>query len=81
MIEILSPDDTLTRTRERFRDYAALGVQTLILMDPEEYILYHFKDDSLTKDRVSVLLLPTGSSVPFDSDGLFAHLKAELCET
>ena len=75
VIEILSPDDRLATTRDRFRDYASLGVHQLILMDPEEYIAYRFEDGSLIQTKFDTLSLPTGSNIPFDSQQIFSRLE------
>jgi Uma2 family endonuclease len=80
IIEILSPEDTVSGTRDRFRDYMGIGVQQLILMDPEEYIAYRFENGSLIENRFTTLSLQNGSTVPFDSDELFARLRAKLTE-
>ena len=34
VIEVLSPEDTLAETRDRFEDYRQIGVHSLVLMDP-----------------------------------------------
>jgi Uma2 family endonuclease len=34
VIEILSPDDTYSDTQERARDYRAMGVETVWIIDP-----------------------------------------------
>lgn len=75
VIEILSPEDTMSRTRERFKDYAGLGVSHLVLLDPEEYISYRFHEGSFIQDRFLALKLPNGKSVEFDSEMLFAQAK------
>ena len=70
--------ETLAATRGRFRDYAGIGVQQLVLMDPEEYIAYRFENGSLIENHFESMSLATGSSVPFDSDELFSRLRARL---
>lgn len=77
MIEVLSPDDTLAATRNRLRDYAGIGVRQLVLMDPEEYIAYRFEDGSLIEARMEAVQLPSGASVPFDSETIFSQLKKQ----
>jgi Uma2 family endonuclease len=80
VIEILSPDDALSMTRDRLRDYTNLGVQQLVLMDPEEYIAYRFEGGSLIKTAFETLSLPSGTSVPFDSSRLFEQLRGKRGE-
>ena len=77
IIEILSPDDTLAKTRDRFRDYARIGVNELFLLDPEEFIAYRFQDGSLIQTKVATIELPNAVPVPFDSEALFRQLKAK----
>jgi Uma2 family endonuclease len=75
VIEILSPDDRLVSTRDRFEDYSRIGVSTLVLMDPERYIAYRFENGSLIQTKFETLALPDGSSAPFDSEQLFEQLR------
>lgn len=79
VIEIVSPDDTINKTRSRFLDYSQMGVQTILQMDPEEYVTHRFDNGSMIQTRLESLDLPTGK-VPFDSDELFQRLRAELQE-
>jgi Uma2 family endonuclease len=78
VIEVLSPDDTLSRTRDRFEDYSHMGVQTLVLMDPERLIAWRFEDGSLIVTHFQHLELPKSRKVPFDSDELFRQLHSRL---
>jgi Uma2 family endonuclease len=39
-IEILSPDDTLHRLRERVDDYLAMGVENVWVLDPSDRRAY-----------------------------------------
>jgi Uma2 family endonuclease len=80
VIEILSPRDTVAATRDRFRDYANIGVQHLVLMDPEEFIAYRVENGSLIENKFHSLSLPDGRTVPFDSGSLFAQLESERTE-
>ena len=38
IIEILSPDDRMGQTFERFRDYARIGTGNIVQMDPEKCV-------------------------------------------
>jgi Uma2 family endonuclease len=78
VVEVLSPDDTLAGTRSRFRDYAGIGVQHLILMDPEEYIAYRFENGSLIETTFETLPIRSGASIPFQSAKLFDQLRAQI---
>lgn len=73
VFEILSPDDKISETLERFRDYSSIGVQQLILLDPERYVGYRFDNGSLIAGPIQ-----SPGEIPFDSDAIFAQLRAEL---
>lgn len=74
VIEVQSPNDTITETQDRFADYKQIGVHSLVLMDPEKYIAYEFRDRSLIAQPFKVLRLPD-DMVDFDTDLLFDRLK------
>jgi Uma2 family endonuclease len=76
VIEILSPEDKTQLTLERFRDYAGLGVRSIVLLDPERTIAHRYDDDSLIRTEYRTLELPAGP-VPFDSAALFRQLREE----
>lgn len=78
VIEVLSPDDTLSGTRARFLDYRGIGVSELVLMDPEECVAFRFEGGSLIETIFETQMLPTGAVVPFRSEELFAQLRQEL---
>jgi Uma2 family endonuclease len=77
IIEIVSPDDTINKTRARFLDYSRLGVQHLLQMDPEDYVAHRFDNGSTIETRFDSLVLPAGT-VPFDSEEIFRRLRTEL---
>jgi Uma2 family endonuclease len=77
VIEIVSPDDTINKTRDRFLDYWNLGVRHILQMDPESYVAHRFDNGSLIQTAFQSLDLPTGT-VPFDSEELFRRLRTEL---
>jgi Uma2 family endonuclease len=81
VIEILSPDDTMSDTLQRYRDYSAIGVTSIVQMDPERYVAHRFDAGSLIETKFTGLYLPhTGETVPFDSEALFEQLRRELDE-
>ena len=47
VIEIVSPDDTIKKTRARFIDYTNLGVKHVLQLDPEEYVAHRFDNGSM----------------------------------
>ena len=73
VIDILSPDDRVADTLERFRDYAHIGVQSLVLMDPERHVAYRFENGSLIEGPLTQL-----GTIPFDSEAIFAQLRSEI---
>jgi Uma2 family endonuclease len=77
VIEILSPEDSMKEQLERFRDYAQIGTGTIILLDPERLVAYRFEDDSLIRTSFMQINLPSGQSIPFDSEALFQQLVSE----
>jgi Uma2 family endonuclease len=79
VIEILSPDDSVSEQLARFRDYRQIGVRHMVLLDPEGQMAYRFEDDSLLRTRFTALDLPTGS-LPFDTEALFRQLMEERNE-
>jgi Uma2 family endonuclease len=74
VIEVLSPDDTISRTRARLLDYSRIGVSQLLLMDPEEYVTHRFEAGSLLQCEFRTIPTPRGD-VPFDSAELFRQLR------
>jgi Uma2 family endonuclease len=48
-IEILSPDDRLSRVRERLNDYLRLGVPYAFLLDPETRKAYRWTTAGMTE--------------------------------
>jgi Uma2 family endonuclease len=81
VIEVLSPDDRMTESLERFREYEAIGVGIIIQMDPEKYIAHRFEAGSLFEMRFTSLYLPhVKASFPFDSQALFEQLRSEVSQ-
>jgi Uma2 family endonuclease len=79
VIEILSPDDTLSEQLARFRDYKNIGVRHMVLLDPEEFIAYRFENRALIETQFTSLELPSGD-LPFDTEVLFRQLEEERNE-
>ncbi|MBV8820848.1 MAG: Uma2 family endonuclease [Acidobacteriaceae bacterium] len=77
VIEIMSPDDRLPEQLERFRDYRGVGVTQIILLDPEKLIAFRFHEESLLRQDLNGLDLPTGQ-VPFDTNVIFDQLRKDL---
>ena len=76
VIEIESPDDKAGMQRRRFRDYLAVGVRHMILLDPEDLIAHRFENGSLIQTAFTELQLPTGT-LPFNTEEVFKQLVEE----
>lgn len=79
VIEILSPTDTIKGLLERFRDFDAIGVTHIILLDPEKSIAYRFENGSLIETKFKALEAE-GRTIPFDSEAIFDQLRTEYRE-
>lgn len=77
VIEILSPDDSMWHTLERFRDYASIGVGEIFLMDPERYVCHRFEGQSLIEVHAPVMDLRGNGTITLDTEAIFAKLRFE----
>src|SRR4051794_22357203 len=69
IIEILSPNDRMAETLERFRDYARIGVLEIVQMDPEHDLAHRYRDGSLIRTEFHDLpLTDRDQRVPFPSE-------------
>jgi Uma2 family endonuclease len=75
VIEILSPDDRMKVTIERFTDYQTLGVQRIIQMDPEAYITHVFEANNLIRRELDNLAL-ADRPIPFNTRELYEQLAS-----
>ena len=64
VIEILSPEDALTRVMTKLGDYERMGIQTILVIDPEGRN-YRFSAGSLEPLTQTVFTFP-GSACRFD---------------
>ena len=71
VVEILSPDDTYSDTEERARDYQAMGVEMVWVIDPKSRTGRMCKDDIW--QEVRILRVP-GTPIHVDLDALFQHM-------
>ncbi len=53
VFEVLSPEDRLSRVRERLADYAAMGVREIWLIDPTSGSFERWEDGQLCGGRSS----------------------------
>ena len=49
VFEILSPEDTMSRTLEKLLDYERMGIAAIFLVDPKSDARYQFHDGALLK--------------------------------
>jgi Uma2 family endonuclease len=49
VFEVLSPEDTLTRTMRKLGDYAAMGIPHIWVVDPETKTYFRFENGELHK--------------------------------
>jgi Uma2 family endonuclease len=76
VIEIVSPDDRLRDTMQRFRECEKLGVRYIVQMDPADRTSFAFVSGDLVRRDFSGFDLP-GGYLPFDSRDLLARLDDE----
>jgi hypothetical protein len=74
VIEILSPEERVTETLQRFQDYDQLGVPYIVQMDPETQVARRYQDGSLMQTKFQSFPL-THTTIPFDSEQVFAELR------
>jgi Uma2 family endonuclease len=73
VIEILSPEDRMLRVMKRFDEFAALGVRSIIQMDPEQKVTRVFENGDLYKRELESLDFG-GKQIPFDTRALYSQL-------
>jgi Uma2 family endonuclease len=77
IVEVLSPDDRMRETLERFRDYEKFGVPHIVQMDPEDRTTFVFIGGDLVRRDLTSFEVPGRGSLPFDSQALLARLDEE----
>jgi Uma2 family endonuclease len=77
ILEVLSPDDRMRDTIQRFREYERLGVRYVVLMDPEDRTTFAFVNGDLVRRDLTSLEVPGRGELPFDSAALLALLDEE----
>ena len=65
VIEILSPEDAISRMLQKLREYQQMGIQTILILDPASEEHYRFSAFGMTPLTERVFELP-GSSCRFD---------------
>jgi len=67
VIEILSPEDSLPRMLKKLREYEQMGIQTILILNPNGDEHYRFSAFGLTPLKETAFDLP-GSACRFDLD-------------
>jgi Uma2 family endonuclease len=73
VIEILSPDDKMPEVLERFEEYQALGVLSIVQMDPVKRITRVFEASNLIRKELR-MLDKRDRPIPFDTVELYSRL-------
>ena len=74
-IEVLSPEDTWKRMRERIADYVAMGVPQVWVFDPGEREAFRCDAEGFHRIHESELNVP-GTEIQLDLNTVFAALDA-----
>jgi Uma2 family endonuclease len=72
-VEVMSPEDRLSRTTKVLDDFAAMGVEHLWIIDPRDRVGYIYQPGGRlqqVEDRMAI----AGTSIYLDLVGLFAAL-------
>ena len=72
-IEVLSPEDTFSRTYVKCRDYLAMGVPAVWVFDPQERFVCIVRTEGTTEQHGGTLLL-AGTEVKIDLGEVFGVL-------
>jgi Uma2 family endonuclease len=75
-IEVLSPEDTWTRIRERLNDYLAMGVEHIWCFEPEAREVRRYTAEGFVKVTVPELSIP-GTLVRINVAEVFSILDEE----
>ena len=76
VVEIKSPEDRLRELTEKCREYAALGVPNIIVLDPDHRRMYVFGEGALGRVESIVLHLPqSGAEIPFSAEPMFDEME------
>jgi Uma2 family endonuclease len=62
-IEVLSPEDRMSRMRERVRDFLGMGVLEVWVFDPQDRSVMVFAGDTMVEHRAGKLTVPDTPAV------------------
>jgi len=77
IVEILSTDDRMRDTMQRFREYEKLGVPHIVQMDPEDRTTFLFVSGDLVRRDLTAIDVPGRGLLPFDTRELLARMDEE----
>ena len=72
-IEVMSPEDRISRVEKVLADYLAMGVQNIWLIDPIRRAAYFFSQDGLRVATDNILRV-AGTEIALEMDTLFEAL-------
>jgi Uma2 family endonuclease len=78
IVEILSPDDRVSDTVKRYRDYEALGVRHIVQLDPVDRTTFSFEGGALAPRDLEGFEVPGRGRLAFNVRELFERLDEEL---
>jgi Uma2 family endonuclease len=73
-VEVMSPEDRLSRVIKVLTDYRSLGVKHIWLIDPQEHLVYTFSAEGLQQHENFMLCAPE-ADIEFSAADLFADLE------
>ncbi|MDQ2925893.1 MAG: Uma2 family endonuclease [Acidobacteriota bacterium] len=76
-IEVMSPEDRLSRAKLVLADYFAMGVPNIWLIDPIRRIAYIYNASGMQLVDSTVLAVP-GTEIRLDLDDIFAKLDKKI---
>ena len=72
-VEVLSPEDRMSRVQKKVDEYARMGVQSIWVIDPWERIGYYASERGFEQPKDGVLRVP-GTAIEVKLEDLFAEL-------
>lgn len=63
VVEVLSPEDRMSRVFEKSRQYARIGVPAIFVMDPEARYAWQWSRETANLERIDAMHLPNGREI------------------
>ena len=73
-VEILSPEDTVSRMRERIADFLAMGVPQVWILDPRSRVAIVCEGETTVEHRKGELFLP-GTPIQLNLEEIFKAVE------